>query len=173
MQRKEAAGLSARWRWEFHIRNKKTLKREVFIEEVGNAIVDQGLDWFLDTTVGSGAAGGNSIFGGLKLAGAVDSADTLASHAGWAEFKEYSGDRKNYLPADAANGQITNATSVMTFVITSQGVVAGGFMAAGADVESKETTDQILVSASDINSSRSVDSGDTINLTVTYVASNQ
>lgn len=173
MQGKHSIGLSAKWRWEFNIRNKRTGKPEIFIEENHNAIVDAGLDWFLDTTVGSSDAGGNACFGGLKLAGDVDSGDTLGSHGGWTEFEEYSGNRKNYLPAAAANGQITNSSSVMTFAITSQGTIAGGFLCHGADVESKDVDVGTLISASDINSARSVDSGDTINLTITYVASNQ
>jgi len=170
---KQGVGLSARWRWEFNIRNKKTNRREVFIDENSNAIVNAGLNWFLNTTVGSSDAGGNTVFVGLKLAGAVDSASTLASHGTWTEFAEYSGHRKNYLPAAAANGQITNSSSKCTFAITSQGTVAGGFACHGADVESKDTTAGTLISASDIASARSVDSGDTINLTITYVASNQ
>lgn len=170
---KDGLGIGAVWRWEFHIRDKKTGKRVTSVEEVKNAVVDAGLNWFLNTTVGSSDAGGNTVYVGLKLAGDVDSADTLASHGGWTEFQEYSDHRKNYLPAAAANGQITNSSSKCTFAITSQGTVAGGFACHGSDVESKDTTAGTLISASDINSARAVDSGDTINLTITYVASNQ
>jgi len=170
---KQGVGLSARWKWEFHVRNKETNEREVFVEDVHNAIVNAGLNWFLNTTVGSSDAGGNTVYVGLKLAGAVDSASTLASHGTWTEFEEYTGDRKNYLPAAAANGQITNSSSKCTFAITSQGTVAGGFACHGADVSSKGVDAGTLISASNIASARSVDSGDTINLTITYVASNQ
>jgi len=170
---KSGFGIGGRFRVEFHIRNKRTGVRERFIDEPANAIVDAGIEWFLNTTVGSSDAGGNTIFGGLKLAGDVDSADTLASHGAWTEFEEYSGNRKNYLPADAANGQITNSSSVMTYAITSEGVIAGAFLCHGADVESKDTTAGTLICASDVNSSRSVDSGDTINVTYTLTASNQ
>ena len=173
MQNREGFGISARWRWEFRIRNKKTGIHELFVEEVPNAVVNAGLNWFLDATVGSSDAGGNTCYGGLKLAGDVDSGDTLASHGGWTEFEEYSDHRKQYLPGAAANGQITNSTSVMAFSITSQGVVAGGFLCHGANVESKGIDVGTLISASDIASAKSVDSGDLINLAVTYVMSNQ
>ena len=170
---KSGFGIGGRFRIEFLVRNKKTDVMERFIENPENAIVDAGIEWFLNTTVGSDDAGGNTVFGGLKLAGDVDSADTLGSHGAWAEFEEYANNRKNYLPAAAANGQITNSSSVMTYAITSEGVIAGAFLCHGADVESKDIDTGALICASDVNSSRSVDSGDTINVTYTLTASNQ
>lgn len=95
--------------------------------------------------------------------------DTLASHAGWTEFSDYSGARKAAVFAAATLADpsvITNSASPASFSITGAGgVVAGAFL---ASVDSG--TSGILFSESDFQSpgDRTVVSGDTLNITYTF-----
>ena len=95
--------------------------------------------------------------------------DTLASHAGWTEFSDYSGARKAAVFAAATLADpsvITNSASPASFAITGAGgVVAGAFL---ASVNSG--TSGILFSESDFQApgDRTVVSGDTLNITYTF-----
>jgi len=154
------------FKFEWQIRNKETNVFEHYIDEQPNAVVVQGLNWLLNVSVGSFAgSGARNCFVGLKNAGAVDSSDTYASHAGWTEFTA-AADRQVYYCGGASAGQITNTGSVAVFAITSAGTVAGALL-----VNSWGSC--FLIAASNINSARTIDSGDTINVTYTLTASNQ
>lgn len=58
-------------------------------------------------------------------------ADTLASHAGWNEFTNYSGNRKEWTEGAASSQSITNGTPVQ-FDITGSGVIKGIFLASAS-----------------------------------------
>ena len=58
-------------------------------------------------------------------------ADTLASHSGWSEFTDYSGNRQAWDDADAAS-KVKGASAVSSFTMTGAGVINGIFVAAAA-----------------------------------------
>lgn len=95
--------------------------------------------------------------------------DTLASHAGWTEFTNYSGARKaaSFGSATSADPSvITNSVSPASFTISGAGgTVAGAFL---CSVDSG--TSGILFSEADFGSpgDRTVVSGDTLNVTYTF-----
>lgn len=113
--------------------------------------------WFLGLITGPGS--GTTIAAG----------DTLASHAGWAEFTNYAGSRKTCTFGTATTADpsvITNSASVAAFSISGAGgLVAGAFLASVAT-----GTSGILFSASDFAApgDRAVVSGDTLNITYTF-----
>ena len=96
-------------------------------------------------------------------------ADTLASHAGWDEFTDYTGDRKAVTFGTATTADpsvIDNTASAVSFTISgSGGVVAGAFLCSVAT-----GTSGVLFSGSDFASpgDRTVVSGDTLNVTYTF-----
>jgi hypothetical protein len=95
-------------------------------------------------------------------------ADTLASHAGWAEFTDYSGSRKAVTfgtPTTAAPSVIDSTGSPSSFAITGTAVIAGAFICTVAS-----GTSGILFSEADFGSpgDRSVVSGDTLNVSYTF-----
>lgn len=97
---------------------------------------------------------------GLKGAGSAAAGDTLASHAGWSEVTPYSGNRPA-ITWGTTSSQSNTATAV-SISITGTSTVAGAF------VGSVNTgTSGILYSAGDFSASRSVASGDTLNVTPT------
>jgi hypothetical protein len=137
-----------------------------------NLVVNQGLQdmnttyfkagtqvttWYVGLITGPGS--GTTIAAG----------DTLASHAGWTEFTNYSGNRKAAVFATATTADpsvVTNTASPAQFSISGAGgTVAGAFLANVAT-----GTSGVLFSAADFQSpgDRVVVSGDTLNVTYTF-----
>jgi hypothetical protein len=137
-----------------------------------NLVVNEGLKDMNDKYF-SGSAYTAAWFVGLITGPASGTtfaaADTLASHAGWTEYTDYSGARKAAVFAAATLADpsvITNSASPASFAITGAGgVVAGAFL---ASVNSG--TSGILFSESDFQApgDRTVVSGDTLNITYTF-----
>jgi hypothetical protein len=140
--------------------------------ESKNLVVNQGLQtmnavyftsgtqittWYVGLITGPGS--GTTIAAG----------DTLASHAGWTEYTDYSGNRKTATfatPTTADPSVVTNSASPASFGISGAGgTVAGAFLASVAT-----GTSGTLFSAADFQSpgDRSVVSGDTLNVTYTF-----
>jgi len=96
--------------------------------------------------------------------------DTLASHAGWTEFTDYSGNRKAVTfgtPTLADPSVISNSASPSQFVIS-----GGGGTVAGAFLASVDTgTSGVLFSEGDFTGGdKIVASGDTVIVTYTFNA---
>jgi hypothetical protein len=141
-------------------------------EEMHNLVVNEGLQsmvavyldggtqittWYLGLITGPGS--GTTIAAG----------DTLASHSGWTEFTNYSGNRKTatFGTATTADPSVLNNTaSPAAFTISGAGgTVAGAFLASASS-----GTSGTLFSASDFQSpgDRVVVSGDTLNVSYTF-----
>ena len=115
--------------------------------------------WFLGLVQGPGS--------GTTYA----AADTLASHAGWTELvpgTAYTGNRKAVTFGTATTADpsvITNSASPSSFAMLVNGtVVAGAFLASVSS-----GTSGVLFSAGDFTGGdKTVDSGDTLNVTYTF-----
>ncbi len=121
----------------------------------GGTVVDNTVTW----------VEASQWYVGLKGAGAVVAADTMAAHAGWAELTPYSNaTRIAYVPGAVTNGSCDNSASVAVFNINATATVAGAFL---ADLQTKAGTLGTLYGAGDFAASRSVATGDTMNVTIT------
>jgi hypothetical protein len=112
--------------------------------------------WYLGLVTGPGS--------GTTFA----AADTLASHAGWTEFTNYSGNRGavTFGAATLADPSVITNPSPVQFTITGAGgTVAGAFLASVSS-----GTSGILFSESDFQSpgDRAVVSGDVLNVTYQF-----
>lgn len=136
-----------------------------------NLVVNQGLkdmvekyfksvgytaDWYLGIITGPGA--GNTYA----------AADTLASHAGWTENTNYTGNRKQVTFGTATTADpsvISNSGSPASFAVTSNAqTIAGAFLCSVAT-----GTSGILFSAGNFTGGdKLVDSGDTLNVTYQF-----
>ena len=141
-------------------------------EEMHNLVVNEGLQsmvsvyldaatqittWYIGLITGPGS--------GTTIA----AADTLASHSGWTEFTDYSGDRKTATFGTATTADpsvIDNTASPASFSITGAGGTVAGAFLASVDTGTSGT----LFSASDFQSpgDRVVVSGDTLNVQYTF-----
>ena len=93
--------------------------------------------------------------------------DTLASHGGWTENTDYSGNRKavTFGSATTANPSvITNSASPSSFTMNATATIAGAFLCSVSS-----GTSGILFSAGDFTGGdKSVASGDTLNVTYQF-----
>ena len=93
-----------------------------------------------------------------------NAADTMGSHAGWSEFTSYS-EATRPAPTWSAASSGSKATTATSFSISGSGTVAGAFMTTNS---TKSGTTGTLYSAGNFTGgSRSVASGDTLNVTYT------
>ena len=136
-----------------------------------NLVVNQGLKDMNDKYF-SGAAYTATWFIGLITGPGSGTtfaaADTLASHAGWTEYTDYSGNRGaiTFGAATLADPSvITNGTAVQFNITGAGGTVAGAFLASVAT-----GTSGILFSESDFQApgDRAVVSGDVLNVTYQF-----
>ncbi len=136
---------------------------EKWSETKKNLITTEGLNHILDTQFHAGTQV-STWYIGLKGTGTVAAGDTLGSHAGWSEVTGYSGNRKEWTEGAASSGSMTNSSSV-DFSITGTATIAGAFLSSVAT-----GTSGTLYGVVDFASSRSVLSGDTLQVTVTVTA---
>lgn len=137
-----------------------------------NLVVNQGLQDMNTTYLNAGTQVTTWYVGLIMGPGSgttIAAGDTLASHAGWTEFTNYSGNRKAAVFATATTADpsvITNTASPASFAISGAGgTVAGAFLGSVAT-----GTSGVLFSAADFQSpgDRVVVSGDTLNVTYTF-----
>lgn len=139
------------------------------VEDGSNLIVDEQLDAILDE-VWRNQAQATAWYCGLTTGTTTPAAgDAMASHAGWTEWQTYSeGARQTWSPGAASSQSITNSTA-MTF--TSSGAsqaVDGGFV---SDSSTKGGTTGRLSNVKAFASTKTLDSSETIDVTVTISAS--
>ena len=133
-------------------------------EEYTNLVTTVGKTDVIDKYF-KGAAYTAGWFLGLKGAGTPVVADTLASHASWAEVNPYTGNRPAITFGTTTSG--SNTATAVSYAIT----VAGPTTVAGAFVcNAASGTAGTLYSAGDFSVSRSVIASDTLNVTLTVSA---
>lgn len=154
------AKVNQKYRVECHDRE----GRLKWVEEFDNLVVTAGRDKYLDATLKTGLAS-PLWYVGLKDTGTVDPADTMGSHAGWATITPYSNATDPaWTPGTISGGSVDNSGSKAVFNINAGDIVYGAFM---KDNNTKGGTTGTLLGAGDFASPRSVESGDTLSVTVT------
>jgi hypothetical protein len=141
-------------------------------DQMHNLVVNEGLQ-NMNTQYFKGSTYTAAFFLGLITGPGSGTtyaaADTLASHAGWTEYTDYTGDRKAVTFGTATTADpsvISNSASPASFVISGGGgVVAGAFLCTVTS-----GTSGVLFSEADFQSpgDRTVVAGDTLNVTYTF-----
>jgi hypothetical protein len=131
-------------------------------------VVTAGLNKLLDATFSSGLT--TPLWYIHLLDGAsvpvINAADTMSSHAGWAENIGYSQSTcPQFVPGTITAGAVHNSASPATFSLNAPGTIAGAFL---CDSNAKPGTTGTLYDVGlFIDGNRSVISGDTLQITVT------
>ena len=126
--------------------------------------------------------GGGAVVMGLMAASGGSSTpaytDTQASHGGWLEAGNanaptYSGTRKtpSFSAATNANPSVLTTSAAVTFSMTGSGTVYGAFINIGGSTAIDNTTGTLFSAGNFTAGSKTVTSGDTINVTYTLSAS--
>ena len=135
-------------------------------EVARNLVTDAGRTFILNT-VFKGSTYTAAWFLLLKGTGAVANADTLASHAGWSEVTPYAGNRPAITwGTPSGTTTVSLAATAVSITINATATVAG----AGCCTVNTGTSGT-LYNISDFAASRSVASGDTLNVTPTLTVS--
>ena len=139
----------------------------VWTEEFDNMVVTAGAAKYLDATLKTGLAA-PAWYVGLKDTGTPVIADTMASHASWATITPYSNATDPAWTPGSITGTSTvsvdNSASKAVFNINAPDDVYGAFL---KDNSTKGGTTGTLLGVGDFAAFRSVQNGDTLNVTVT------
>lgn len=134
---------------------------------VPNGIVDVGLNYILETMFHTGSQITAWYVGLIDNANfqQLAAADTMSSHAGWAENTNYSnGTRPAWSCGEASGRQITNGTTV-DFNINANGLTMKGLFI--TSIATKGGTTGTLWATAAFGSTVSLNSGDTLKVTYT------
>lgn len=131
-----------------------------------NLVVNVGKNAILDQYLaGSGWTTG-TVYMGLKSTGTPDAADTMASHGTWTELNaSASSGARQSVSFSAASGGSKATSAAVAWSITGTATVAGCFIVVGGNSTNGNTTGTLLSAGDFTGGSRSVASGDTLNVT--------
>lgn len=135
-----------------------------WVEEFDNLVTTEGKNTLLDYTLKTGAAS-PTWYVGLKNTGAAAAGDVMNSHAGWTENVTYSdGTRRTFTPGTISAGSVDNSASKAQFNINGTTDIYGAFLTSNS---TKSGTTGLLYGVGDFAASRSVVSGDVLNVQIT------
>jgi hypothetical protein len=136
-----------------------------------NLVVNTGLDDILDKYWRGSNYSASHFVGLTDGTPTVDAADTMASHAGWAEVTAYSNATRPALTLGAVSGQsVDNSAAKASFNINADSTTIGGAFVCTNNT--KGGTSGVLIGAvAFTGGDKSADNGDTLNVTVILTAS--
>ncbi len=138
-------------------------------EKIENLIPDVGLDDILDKYYKGSAYTAAFHVGLTDGTPTTAAADTMASHAGWAEVTAYSeGTRQALTLGTVASQSVDNSASKASFSINGTATVGGAFIT--TDNTKGGTTGTLGGVGAFTGGDKSVSSGDTLNVTVTLTS---
>lgn len=138
-----------------------------WLDVINNLITTVGKNDVLDKYL-KGSSYTQTIRMGLKGAGSAAAGDTQASHSGWSELTDYTGNRKDVTMGSASSG--SSVSPSQSFAITGTMTVAGVFINNGGSATKSDTSGTLFSVGNFSGGDRSVISGDTINVTYTLSA---
>lgn len=129
-----------------------------------NLWVNAGIQHMMDATL-SGSSQVTTWYVGLTDGTpTVAAGDTLASHVGWVEVSDYTGNRQAWV--EVRSGQsMTNTASKASFPIDQDATTIGGAFLASA---ATGTTGTLFCAAAFTGGDKSADNGDTLEVTYTF-----
>mgnify|MGYP005848071635 CR=1 FL=1 len=136
-------------------------------EEIHNRVVNEGLDYLLETALAAGTQIASWFVGLTDGAPTVAAGDTLASHAGWTEVTAYTGDRQAFTAGAVSGQSVDNSGAAAEFPITASATVGGAFLASAAT----GTAGTLYSAGAFSGGNRSLDNGDTLTVEATFTAS--
>lgn len=150
-------------RGKFFVEHRNQAGKLIGLYRIPNGIVDVGMEFLLDCMFNSGTQSATWYIGLIDndSYSAVADSDTLASHAGWTEFTDYSGGRKTWGVGAASGRAVTNGSTV-DFTMTGAGAVRGIFA-----TDQVSGTSPILWATALFSSAITVASSDVLKITYT------
>lgn len=140
-----------------------------WVENFRNLVVNTGLDDILDKRFKGSSFTASDFVGLTDGTPTVNAADTMASHTGWVEITAYTEGTRPALTLGAVSGQsVSNSASRASYSINASTTIGGAFVTTN---NTKGGTTGILYSVGAFSGGdKSVDNGDTLNVTVTLTS---
>ena len=133
-----------------------------------NLVTNEGLDDNLDKYLKGSTYTAAFYVGLTDGTPTVNAADTMSSHAGWTEVTDYSeSTREALVLGTVASQSVDNSASKASYSINATATVGGAFI---TTVSTKGGTTGTLYGVGAFSGDKSVDNGDTLNVTVTCTA---
>lgn len=138
-------------------------------DEFDNLVTNEGLNDNLDKYLKGSAYTAAFYVGLTDGTPTVNAADTMSSHAGWTEVTDYSeSTREALVLGTVASQSVDNSASKASYSINATATVGGAFI---TTVNTKGGTTGTLYGVGAFSGGdKSVDNGDTLNVTVTCTA---
>lgn len=138
-------------------------------DEFDNLVTNEGLNDNLDKYLKGSTYTAAFYVGLTDGTPTVNAADTMSSHAGWTEVTDYSeSTREALVLGTVASQSVDNSASKASYSINATATVGGAFI---TTVSTKGGTTGTLYGVGAFSGGdKSVDNGDTLNVTVTCTA---
>ena len=161
----QSAGIQLKNHYTFECRDAEgNLK---WTEEFTNIVPDAGVNDVLDKYL-KGSAYTAAWYVGLCAASPTTAAsDTMASHAGWTEVTGYTGARPALVLGSVSAKSVNNSASKAVFNCTANGTQVGGAFITSDSTKGGTTGVLFSEAAFTGGLTKSLDSGDTLSVTVT------
>lgn len=135
-----------------------------------NIVVNTGLDDSLDKQFKASSYTASWYVGLTDGTPTVAAADTMSSHAGWVEVTAYDESvRQTLTLGTVASQSVDNSASKATFTISTNSTTVGGCFVTTSSTKSG-TTGTLYGAGAFTAGDKSLDDGDTLNVTVTLTA---
>lgn len=160
------AGMGVRMETHYHVVHRDQHGNFLGEWTAENLVVNVGLNDLLDKRFkGSGYTASDWI-GLISATPTVAAGDTMASHGGWTEVTDYSGDRKAFTPGSVSSQSVDNSASPAVFTMNGTVTVGGFFL----NTDETGTSGILYGGAAFSGGNRAVNSGDTLTVTCTLTA---
>ena len=141
-----------------------------WVDENHNTVVNVGLDDVLDKYFKGSTYTAAWYVGLTDGTPTIAAGDTMASHAGWVEVTAYTEGTREALVLGTVSGQsVDNSASKAAFSINADTTVIGGAFLAVSSTKG-EAASLLYGVAALTAGDKSLDSGDTLNVTITLAA---
>ena len=139
-------------------------------DEIRNLVVDEGLNDLLDKYLKGSAYTAAFYVGLTDDTPTVDASDTMASHSGWSEVTAYDEAVRQTLTLGSVSSQsVSNSASKAAFTCSTDSTTVGGAFITTNSTKSGDTG-TLYGAGAFSGGDKSVDDGDTLNVTVTLTA---
>jgi hypothetical protein len=142
-----------------------------WVEEFTNLVVNAGLNDSLDKHLKGSSYTAAWYVGITAGTPTFAAADTMSSHAGWTEVTAYTqANRPTLTLGTVASQSVDNSASKATFSINANGTVIGGAFVVSNNTKGG-TTGTLYGGGAFAAGNKTLDNGDTLDVTVTLTAS--
>ena len=137
-------------------------------DTISNLVTNEGLNHLLDVTLSAATQITTWYVGLISGTPTVDATDVMNSHSGWTEVVAYDESvRQTWTDGGVSSQSVSNSASVATITCSTNSTTVGGAFL--TSVSTKSGTTGVLYSAGAFTGgNKSLDDGDTLEVTATY-----